>query len=703
MSPEELALNAFRARVSRSLFPLIFPDRQGGKPSSSDFDIDFLPMTATVICKLAGIFLQAYWFQLRSIRPEERPTDRQIPPRLDDIITQLWGGHQTYTNAFALSILHTASVCAESPIFSQLVSNPKIIVRWTSLINRRKAQYRLYEQELDSEDWHKLFSELLEALSILNRVEYRDRRIYFKLLGESSIPAFPFIYYAQDSEKPLFLRRFKLSQREVDIQFEELQTGTTVDALLEGNEINRERYRAIREILGLHDVPERIVYLFGSGYEHIQRLATAIADAQPGTQRGRVLQRLRDAHGSQFKEIAEKFPIDFVSLLIAEHGPIRIADEVLDDKGILLGEYLDYLERNAWAEAATWLERKEKKLKTRRARIRDYVKLDPTYRDMLEKKLEKDVQVWCLTAAVGLQGEGPPRYVESIDIRIKMLKRWYGELPVSGKANKEIDHFIVNTNRLVERTFKFLILFYRGMDVYFESIKLDRNRTRVNYSKHEKRMLDEVRQRLNLVRQTLEEKEAAALNESSAGFLVTEFRKVIFELNGAESIKVLLGRDRILDINKYDELLEDEDWRKNWRKFFNRTKHDLPPVEEDEMPWFFKRTMDIFNLLRYGSIAHDKPYTLEPIYPMVISFRELRRNRDGMLVYSYELSAIEENELPRDGRRVSILTPREYVTHEEYYCVPHLTRSTMTWWLEPFLVRCGTFDKIMKDPGRMKG
>lgn len=696
MLPEQDVLNSTRQHIDETLLPLVLLNREKADLSLDDFSIDVLPVTATIVCKFAALMVQAYWLEQKSITRDESRTDLRLPPRLDDIVSQLWAGHQTHTNAFALSILHTASLSPDSSLISRLVNNPRVIVRWTKLIKLRKAQYRAFEQELDSDDWYLRFKELLQALPVLNAVKYENHRLQLRLLGEKVwIPEFPFLHFPENSLVPRYLRGFSAAHRDHSIQFEDPLKGIPIDSALETND-DRERYRAIRTILGAEEVPERIVYLFGGGYEHIQRLAEAIADVDTGSNRARALDKIKKEHCSEYREIdPDKFTIDFVTLLIADKGPNCVAHEVLDDNPTLLDEYLVYFQNNGLGEASKWRAEMEHQIATRKAHIREYLRVDPDYRASLERKLEKEIRVWCLTAAAGLQSEEPPTYVESINLHLRMFKSWSEAYWRSKEGNDEISLVLGDTNKISERIFKFLILFYRGVQAYHESMNADSRYVAGNHDKHEKRMLE-------AISQLWDGNHYPSLRRMSTGMLVGQFREVLRDFNGSAIVKTLFGRDTLLDLSVYEQLTGPQDSESAWVTFFNRQKHDLPPVESDEMPSFMEKTKAILKTFRYGyaGVSDEIPYTLEPIYPMVISFRELHRNRDGMLVYSYELSSIDEQPMPsaadQKERAISIITPREYIPNEEYYCIPHRTRSTKKWWLEPFLVRCSSFDKVLQ-------
>ena len=61
------------------------------------------------------------------------------------------------------------------------------------------------------------------------------------------------------------------------------------------------------------------------------------------------------------------------------------------------------------------------------------------------------------------------------------------------------------------------------------------------------------------------------------------------------------------------------------------------------------------------------------------------------MIYDYEIYSLNR----RDAPKIRILTPHEYDTNEEYYCIPFYSRSARQWWLDPFLIPCGEFDSVL--------
>jgi hypothetical protein len=149
----------------------------------------------------------------------------------------------------------------------------------------------------------------------------------------------------------------------------------------------------------------------------------------------------------------------------------------------------------------------------------------------------------------------------------------------------------------------------------------------------------------------------------------------------------------------------------HWISVFNRLKHDKSTgslsneVSSDEIVSFATDTIKIFAFLQFGerlfeldsAIRELKPLSHRmPIYPMVVSFREQHRIRDGLVTYSYKIHR-SDGLGAEASESVNIMTPHEYIANEDYYCIPFHKRMMSKWLLDPFLIRCSKLDEILNE------
>ncbi len=680
MSLEEKSIAASLNGISKSLLPLIFRNFDNeGIPRKSNFIIDNLTRSASVICKLSGLLIQAYWILLKTKGNNKRISgEYEIPRQLNDILLQLWAGHQKYTDSFAISIIHEASVVPDTFIIGKLANNPEVFIKWARLISCRKGHYKQFLKELRSENWHDQYIKLIEALPILTKIRYEDNKFIFDEFHDVAIPEFPFLKLSSQISSPLYLSSFENDQYKPQISFEDpYNSGYHEEYDLADKTVEKQRYLYIRELLGFENIHEGIVHLFGSGYKHIKNLALSISDVSPNTPKARALARIIN----EYKDMEEcnkidvkNNPEDFITLILAEHGPTKIVDDLLKNDLLLLDDYLKYLEDRGEGKSTQWKHNMNSHINKSKKSVQEYLALDKDMRKQFLKNIEREAHIWCLLTAAGFEIEKPHSYVESIDLQINMLDNWMSRYA----NNKNKTELILNINKIIERTFKFLIIFYDGLAHFHYSMNNSESKT--NNNEFEESMIEAGKKKYNEIKLM------------SAGALINYFRDNILTNVNGEVLETHLGRNNICSVKKFSKIANNQ-----WLKIFNKIKHDKKiEVSNDEMDDFLYTTKKLFRYLRSGTereIMDYKGYALEPIYPLVISFREVHRKRDGMLVHGYEIFSIGE----RKGFDIKILISRNYLPSEEYYCIPCFDKSSENWWLDPFLIPCSKIDSIFEN------
>ena len=81
----------------------------------------------------------------------------------------------------------------------------------------------------------------------------------------------------------------------------------------------------------------------------------------------------------------------------------------------------------------------------------------------------------------------------------------------------------------------------------------------------------------------------------------------------------------------------------------------------------------------------------DPIYPYVVRYTERSENRDGYNINVFSVFFAEDS----GEKEVKILSEREYIINEKYYCIPNVSTSNSRWWIEPFLISCRKYDAII--------
>jgi hypothetical protein len=627
-----------------------------------------MPRNAELICKLSGLLLQACWYQLKA-----KARGQEIPAAMDEMLNHLWQGRVRYTEGLALSLLQEASLAPAHSIFRTLVTGPEIYVRWRKLLNRSQ-RYKEFKNELREagENIYQLFSELLNSLPLL-RLSSLDKQRFRLPLGEVGI--FPYIYYHPNRIHPLFLSEFDTSGETPVVVFEDPFGDYIEDFSLVPELPEFEQYRLMRQVLRLETAKPGILYLFGPGYEHMTNLVRAIVEK---TQRDYLLwvmnQLDRDMGNS-----TQGVPIeDVVTQLLIKKGPKEVLEKIFvhNMDTALFESYLAFFQhRGELSEKnANDLRDRYKKEFTRKKKSVDvYLDLDEELKKEIEVRLDVDTRASCILRAAGMEKEVQPghEYVESIGLRIRMLETFLQEF-----QNRRADVIStgVKIGKLTERTFRFLIAFYEGLVAYHETLR----EGGMDYIKAEERMIARARD----------------LNRSlrlSGGHLINEFIMLINRLRKHDALNSLLGRSEVCKKSLFTDLASND-----WIGILNRLKHDVPdPVNSAELEWYIERALQLFEFLRDGAKVPGRLPVDErqPVYPHVVTFREEYHKRGGLVVYSYAVASI-------DGRKkdweISVLTGRQDLGAEQYYCIPK-TRRIVGYWVDPLLIPARAFDEALRE------
>ena len=185
------------------------------------------------------------------------------------------------------------------------------------------------------------------------------------------------------------------------------------------------------------------------------------------------------------------------------------------------------------------------------------------------------------------------------------------------------------------------------------------------------------------------------IEKATPGTLISSFRDLCKDMSHKEALVTLLGRKSICDLKYYDNIVE----KSGWVNTLNRLKHDKTketPVSSEELNQYVKIAKELFNYFRTGKIKRDDDisfFDIEPVYPYVVSLRETHRKKDGLIIYNYILHSLDGKD---DQTEINILTPREYSSTLNYYCIPVNARAMPGWLLDPFLVPCSKFDAIFR-------
>lgn len=674
----EGARRKLTASIKPSLLPLLFRRLEKTNPPSPPlraFEPGGLTRTASIVCKFSALLVQASWL-IAALRKRSG----ESPKRLNDHLLQIWAGNQTFTEGSAISILQEAAGFNETN-GRQTVINPHVFVPWGEHFAHKRPNLKSFLKSLRGEDWYAAFDALITALPILGTTDFTGRGFVFK--DEPELPLFPFLHRSLERGRYLYLYDF--DQSATRIIYEDPYSDHTEDLVLQDHPDLNERYCEIRELLGLGNVRENVLYLFGTGYKHIERLAITISGT-PSAALKKVVKAERMRLASTTGEMEDE---EVITLLLAREGPTTVLKQlIVADE--LFETYLEKLEIQTFKPTGYWNRLYEEMRNRKLANFQGYLDLDPKLREETIPRFEVELKCWCVCKAAGFTISDPLDYVEGMGVKLAMLENFLGNLHENHEDQQKILGLGTQIQKLVERTFRFLVVFYSGLKGYYN--KLEENE--FNYHACEKGLFDAARRSFRE-------------SHKSAAELIKMFAELCSTMNKKGPPERLLGRPEVCNLKKFWRLATEN----NWVGIFNRLKHDKASgnvskeVTSDEVMSFANDTLKIFSFLQYGDPVCELEETARknsqlskrvPVYPMVVSFREQHRIRDGLVTYSYRIH--RSDGLGADEREsVNIMTPREYIANEDYYCIPFHKRITNQWLLDPFLIRCSKIDEILNE------
>jgi hypothetical protein len=676
--------------IHTTLRPLLFRDQDLASLSDARLLVMKLPKVAANTCKLASLIVQAFWCleKVNSI-------GECLSEEIDDQLKHLWKGGHKHDAGFAISLLtKVATTAPKTSYFSQFVGDTDVLHKWNRLFASKLYAYRNYAEELRSENWAVQFRQLVQELPVLRLTTYIDGRFVFI---DKNTSEYPLVRSTSESGRVLYLHSFERVDSNPRLVYESPFNNCTFRISVDDDENWQDYYKMLRQKMGLEELSEGVIHLFGNGYLYLENLAKTIAHA-PGKDAEAAYKWLEAEYAGDFRWSRDidikQSKADFVVMLLAAQGPSLILKDIIGNSAFnVFHEYLAYLEPRVEGSKASWLAMLDEQSAERATQLSGYLGIDKNKKKEILQTIELETRCWCLLKAAGFEVDKPKPYVETIDMRIDLVSNWK-QMFIYDQLN--LHEVGLKTTKLVERTFKFLICFYAGLEGYLEA----RKQGRLNHAEQERAMLSTARRKME------------SIWRSTPGTLLHEFKQTLsdadeiteFTYMAQESDEdddgvayPLLGRKQICDTDSFGKLASRE-----YVGLFNRIKHELlyqdpnrsvdrEEVDKDEMEAFLDQTISLFEFLRTGNEKAAGEYTLEPVYPMIISFQEEHRNRDGLMIYDYEIYSLNRQGAPK----IRILTPYEYAPNQEYYCIPFCNRSTRKWWLDPFLIPCSQFDTVL--------
>lgn len=462
-------------------------------------------------------------------------------------------------------------------------------------------------------------------------------------------------------------------------------------------------------------------------FKYIRRLAMAVADVlKKGTKK--VLKATYE-NNRKYKDIFDGEDIEEINwdnvmvLLMLEEGPSDIIEEVLKNDANAFDDILNNI--------AVRFELDIGKLNTKYEQLKlNEEKYEETHHKGFEKS--QTFSSWRKSAEIALMAQFIVSVVADTDIDNITTNAFYAE-SLSMKKQKieairrdggDVEAIRI-LNKTLERVFKMLIVFYKGIIAYAQK----REEMLKDVIDLRKRQSDEF---LSVLQANCEKAFFTAVEEgmtqknragkgfgnSSLGLLVKMFEELCADMgvkhggffvqygDKGKLLHSVIGRSEICDTAQMRRIMtgkgdfgSDVNAPKDLLEFLNKyLKHDDTAVDihDDVVKEYYDCSIELIKYLAFNKDyikegKKNRQLIYDPIFPYVVRYSEKSENRDRCSVCQYVINTDGSFD---KASGVKLLTEFDYKINELYYCIPNAECSTQNWWVAPFLISCREFDRI---------
>jgi|GEM_PF-2192309 len=495
--------------------------------------------------------------------------------------------------------------------------------------------------------------------------------------------------------------------------------------------------------------------IFSLGFKYINNLALALSDSiRPQTKRKLIKhfsERYYDIFELGSKKENELNWDDIMIFLIVEEGPTELLEFILDPDGFYFDLVLKNLEIRYHDELK---KRKNNFVETIKG---DYEKALASQSELLNKYTcgniktdDEDMIARSLMVKGIIDGVADLECCSknrSESLFVKSFAMYIEDVEKIIISNKPLGGKTVDINGVLERTFRFVIPFYYGIFAYQEE-KEKRLRTLYTVDEVDIARIDKEKEVFFACQEKFKEaakKCIGGIHKLSLGDLVGEYRWLWESISDGQkrkkrTVPEIDSDDNIFERKGYGSWKKEvikQDWEQNWKllksalgrdKISKKTIDAVLKIKKTEKAkeMQIKLPKDIVNYINKekhfsghnaklaNKLAFEEFCTsvrallsffmfndgntrgqqlpFNPIYPYVVRYSAKSESRDGYYdVNSFTVFPFEES-LSCD---VKILSLRDYVINEKYYCIPNKSMSTGRWWIEPFLISCSEYDRLI--------
>lgn len=672
---------------------------------------------------------------------EEQECESANTKRIDTTFAELYTSNALSIEliAFLLTEIQLGASKQAFSIYKNYIKNNVTCSKFqqiAEIVRVWRISYKHAEQNI--EKLTSLYEELLKSLPILRKLKVDDSsdKMEFTVITDDDdeitedMSSFIKLIEHDFESDYYFLHRAIRSENVIKLEYMDF-SGSNICSGDENGDFAM-GVGEFRKLIGCDDASVRSSNVSRNlnklNFRYIRGLAMAVSDVlQKGTKR---VIKIVYGNNRKYKDIFDGVEIDDINwdniivLLMLEEGPSDIIEEVLKNDANAFYEIL----KNVSV-------RFELDINKLNAKFEQLQKNEETYEETQHKGFieNKTLSMWRRSTEVSLMAQFIVSVVANTNIDNVTTNAFYAEsLSMKKKKIEAIrregsDVEVIRIlNKTLERVFKMLILFYKGVIAYAQKREeilkgvLDlRRRQSVEFLGTLQKSCEEAF--FDAVREEMSQRDSSGkgLHNSSLGVLISMFERLCssmgakhggFFVKQCEAGKLLysiLGRSEICDMSqlrriiklKQGELSDDPNCPKDLLEFFNKyLKHDdlATDLPDEVIKKYYDCSIELLKFLAFnkdyvkeGELRHQVIY--DPIFPYVVRYSEKSENRDKCSVCQYVINTDGEFD---KAKGVKLLTEFDYKINELYYCIPNAECSTKNWWVSPFLISCREFDGI---------
>ncbi len=259
------------------------------------------------------------------------------------------------------------------------------------------------------------------------------------------------------------------------------------------------------------------------------------------------------------------------------------------------------------------------------------------------------------------------------------------------KDSKDPKVQCATVEKLLSETFRSMICFYSGIFAYgeekiqFENLSGRKLLTKEEISRSQNRAEKAFFEAAANKVADLRGKNAVELIQCFLDLCDECYRSEVSTMQNkskkSRQLYAVLGRNSVMNRAAFDKIID---------------MSKVTGIRETNASWWVDVAISLLQFLLSGVLESgtDTPRLFNSVAPMVASYNNRSDSRDGYDTATFAL-IFDANEIDGKTMEIKMLSEFTYKISKRYYCLPNVIRSNSKWWIDPLVIPCEKFDKIL--------